>query len=97
VEYCAFNDCRNLATVSAPVCKTISASAFQNCYHLISLYLTGVSAVPSLSTNAFSRTPIGGYSASAGQYGSVFVPASLVDAFKVATNWSSIADRIVGV
>ncbi len=79
------------------MCSSIGGSAFGSCYNLIRLYLTSVTAVPSLGTYAFSSTPIGGYSASAGQYGSVYVPTSLVDAFKVATNWSSIADRIVGV
>jgi hypothetical protein len=53
--------------------------------------------VTALGTNPFTSTPIGGYSAVAGQYGSVFVPASLLTAFQTATNWSSIASRIVGV
>jgi hypothetical protein len=29
-----------------------------------------------------------------GQYGSVFVPASLVTAYQQATNWNYFADRI---
>jgi hypothetical protein len=53
--------------------------------------------VPTLSTNVFDSTPIGGYSTSAGQYGSVYVPASLYNDFIVAENWSSISSRIVSV
>ena len=93
----AFQNCASLNSVSLPVCTTLGDGVFLSCYNLISLYLTSVSIVPTIGANAFMSTPIGGYSASAGQYGSVFVPMSLVDAFKVASGWSSIADRIVGV
>lgn len=81
-----------------PACTSVRDNAFIYCYNLVSLYLTGVSMVPTLGgTSVFTSTPIGGYSASAGQYGSVYVPASLYDSFLVATNWSSIASRIVSV
>ena len=93
----AFQDCSALATVSLPVCTSVSGSAFQRCYSLVSLYLTSVSRVPTLGLSVFSSTPIGGYSASAGQYGSVYVPASLYDQFLSATGWSSISARIVSV
>jgi hypothetical protein len=71
--------------------------AFSGCVRLISLYLTSVSRVPTLGTSVFTSTPIGGYTTDAGQYGSVYVPMSLVDAFKTATNWSFISARIVGM
>ena len=93
----AFLSCSALTTITLPAVNSISASAFASCRNLISLHLEGVSSVPTLGANAFSSTPIGGYSRSAGRYGSVFVPASLYDAFLSATNWSSIASRIVSV
>lgn len=92
----AFTYCSGLTTVSFPACKTIGAQAFKSCYRLISLYLMG-SSVATLGTSTFQSTPIGGYSASAGQYGSVFVPQSLLASYQAATNWASIASRIVGV
>jgi hypothetical protein len=48
-------------------------------------------------SNAFTSTPIGGYSASAGTYGSIYVPASLLTAYKTATNWTYFSSRFVGV
>ena len=91
----AFAYCSSLTEVSFPLCTSIGTSAFQNCYNLISLNLTSVSSVPTLGITVFYSTPIGGYSASAGKYGSVYVPASLYNSFLTAANWSSIASRIV--
>ena len=86
-----------LTTVSIPICSSIGTYAFQSCYNLISVYINNVSSVPTLGNHAFISTPISNYSASAGRYGSVFVPTSLYSAFLTATNWVSISSRIVGV
>jgi hypothetical protein len=59
------------------------------------LYLTGSSVCALAHSNAFSSTPIGGYSTSAGTYGSIYVPASLIDAYKTATNWTYFSSRFV--
>jgi hypothetical protein len=32
-----------------------------------------------------------------GSFGSIYVPASLVDAYKSATNWATYADRITAI
>lgn len=93
----AFQTCINLQYISLPICQSISNEAFSNCRQLISLYLNSVSVVTTLGSRVFNSTPIGGYSASAGQYGSVFVPASLYNSFITATNWVSISSRIVSV
>ena len=90
----AFNDCIALMSASFPAATTIGSSAFAYCTKLTSLNLVGVSRVPTLGNSAFASTPIGGY---AGQYGSVYVPASLYNSFLTATNWSSISSRIVSV
>lgn len=93
----AFASCHSLSTADFPVVSNISSQAFASCLNLVELRMESVSAVPTLSTNAFLSTPIGGYSASAGRFGSVFVPASLYSSFLTATNWSSISSRIVSV
>lgn len=94
----AFYCCYSLSTASFPKCTTIGSAAFSACTRLVSLYLNGVSSVPTLGEDAFNATPIGGYTiATAGQYGSVFVPSSLYTSFLTATNWSSISARIVSV
>lgn len=92
----AFANCLSLSTASFPSCTTIGNSTFRSCRMLISLHLMG-SSVATLGTSVFTSTPIGGYSATAGQYGSVFVPQSLLASYQAATNWASIASRIVGV
>ena len=94
----AFEYCSNLISANFPNCSYIGDYAFYRCTNLIMLNLTSVSAVPTLADiDAFYSTPIGGYSASAGQYGSVYVPASLYSSFLTATYWSSISSRIVSV
>ena len=94
----AFIQCYSLTTVSFPVCMSISNNAFQKCRNLLSVYLMG-SSIPSLSgSGAFSSTPIAGYTEyTGGVYGSIYVPASMLESYKTATNWSYFSDRFVGV
>ncbi len=93
----AFFGCSKLTTVSFPAATTISDYAFGRCYNLKSLYLTGSSLCTLSNSNAFSSTPIGGYSTSAGTYGSIYVPASLLTSYKTATNWTYFSSRFYAV
>ena len=93
----AFQGCSNLTTASFSAATYFGNQVFRGCRMLTELRLDSVKSVPSLGTSVFFSTPIGGYSVSAGQYGSVFVPASLYQSFLTATNWSSISSRIVSV
>lgn len=88
----AFANCSSLTSASFPVCTNIGRSVFQLCSSLTSLYLLN-SVVATLSTNVFLNTPMASTSY-LGYYGSIFVPASLVDSYKTATNWASVSDRI---
>jgi len=48
--------------------------------------------------NAFGSTPISNYTTSTGGvYGSIYVPASLVDSYKTATNWATYSNRITAI
>ena len=68
---------------------SIPAQVFQRCYPLRFVDLTHCTAVPTLANvNAFDETHA---------QLEIRVPASLVAAWKAATNWSSLADHIVGV
>lgn len=93
----AFYNCQQLKTVvlSSSLTK-LSSSCFRACYHLISLYLYG-STIPTLISTAFTSTPIGGYSTSAGQYGKIYVKSSLFASFKTAANWSLFSARMVSM
>lgn len=93
----AFMNCQKLSIASFPLAEKFGGQVFRGCLQLVELHLGSVPSVPTIGQNAFSSTPIGGYSASAGRYGSVFVPASLYDSFLTAANWSSISSRIVSV
>ena len=98
----AFAECTALEEITLPSLSEIFAPAFSGCVRLISLYLPGSSVAAlynsaALSNYVFVSTPIGGYSKVAGRYGSVFVPASLVGAYKSALGWSSIASRITAL
>ena len=92
----AFRSCFSLTSVSFPMCTIIESFAFVSCYNLISLTLGAPSVCSLPYSNAFVSTPIGGYSASAGRYGSIFVPASLLASYKAAKNWSYFSSRFVG-
>ena len=90
----AFYSCKALSLASIGKCAFIGQSAFRYCYNLVSLYLGGSSVATLSNSNAFTSTPIGGYSTSAGRYGSIYVPASLLSSYKTAANWSYFSSRI---
>lgn len=79
--------CDSLTTISLPVCTTLYDYAFRYCGNLNTIYMgTELSTVASMvSSNALSDC-------SALQ--SIYVPASLVDKYKSATNWSYYSSRI---
>lgn len=84
----AFQNCKSLSQVSLPMCNSIGIYAFGYCSSL-SIITIGYSSVCSLAgSNAFSITSI------ASGTGSIYVPASLVDAYKSATNWSYFSTQI---
>ena len=92
-----FQNCNKLTTVSFPSCTSIGANVFYNCQSLSALYLNSVSKVTTLNNaNAFTNTPISN-STYLGYFGSIYVPLSLVDAFKSASNWVTYANRITAI
>lgn len=86
----AFYQCRNLVNVHMPSSlEIIQAYAFASCYSVAYYDFSKHTVVPTLSaTNAFSNIPADCQ---------IRVPASLVDEWKAASNWSSYASNIVGV
>ena len=93
----AFRNCTALTTASFPKCVSLRNQVFSGCVNLVSLYLMNSSVCSLTSTGAFTSTPIGGYSAIAGRYGSIYVPTSLLTTYKSAQYWSSFSSRFVGI
>lgn len=85
----AFNGCSSLTKADFSALKTIDSSVFNACSKLATLILRDASGVCSLnSTGVFNSTPI------ASGTGYIYVPSSLVDDYKAATNWSTYANQI---
>lgn len=85
-----FGNCRALPSVTIPKSvTTIDTGAFSGCKSVSFYDFTEHTAVPSLAgTNAFTGIP---------SDCEIRVPAALVNEWKAATNWSTYADKIVGV
>lgn len=87
-SYC-LGYCSALETISLPKCSYVSHRAFYSCTNLQTIYIgTALSTVATMThSNALS-----GCSA----LQSIYVPVSLVDSYKTATNWSYYSSKIVG-
>lgn len=82
----AFRQCSALELFDAP-CGSLQSTCFGNCAALKTLVLRRADNICSLSNvNALTSTPF----ATGGTGGTVYVPADLVAAYQVATNWSTL-------
>ncbi len=89
-----FNLCSNLSmALTFPKLSIIGSSAFYGCNKLSVLNLLSNSICILSNTSAFDNTPMS-KSTYLGYYGSIYVPSSLVDSYKSATNWVTYAARI---
>lgn len=93
VSASAFYHCGKLSKIILPNISAIYYSAFYGCECLQSVYLFSTSCVYLASANAFYNTPLTINSASA----NIYVPASLVETYKTAYNWSFYSSRFVGL
>ena len=103
LPYSAFRSCTKLSYLRFDGLSSISASTsysyttFYNCSNLISLYLLGSNVCTLGNSNAFSSTPIVGYTSYAGQLGRIYVRKSLLTAYQSATNWVYHESRFAGL
>lgn len=86
IEEAAFRYC-DPKSVSLPMCTYIGYNAFRDCSNLNEITLASTSICYLYHSNAFSGTKIS-------LYGSIYVPSSLVNDYKTATNWSYYSSRI---
>ena len=85
-----FNSCTVLQSIKVPKTVTsIGSSSFANCYNLTNVDFTTFESVPTLgNSNAFSSTD---------SNLQILVPSALETEWKGSTNWSTYADKIIGV
>lgn len=81
----AFYNCDSLKKIILPSVTTINASAFNGSANFETLVLSRSSVATLANTNAFSGTKI------ASGTGYIYVPSTLVDSYKSASNWSTYA------
>lgn len=87
IPYAAFERCDSLIKADFTNVTSIGSSAFYKATVLETVILRG-SNVATLASPAFSETPI------ANGTGYIYVPSTLVAAYKDATNWATYADQI---
>ena len=92
----SFEGCDALTDIYLPACTSLSSYAFSGCSKLSALILTKNSVVSIYNTTALDNTPFS-YSSYIGQYGSIYVPASLVSSYKRSTTWSYFSSRITSI
>ena len=84
----AFDSCSSLTEVSFPVATSIGQKAFQKCSGLTTIYVgTESDTVCTLSSTTAIPSSVT----------DIYVPKSLVDNYKSATNWVFLADLIKAV
>lgn len=81
-----FNGCSNLATIDLPKLTSIDMMAFRDCSKLATVILRS-ETICTLAKNGFMSTSI------ASGTGYIYVPQSLIENYKVATNWSAFASQ----
>lgn len=84
-NYCCQN-CAYMTIIDLKVASSIGQYVFQGCRNLTTLILRNTSTVATLTNvNSFTSIPI------ANGTGYIYVPASLIESYKTATNWSTYA------
>lgn len=91
IGWSAFYKCKHLQTAFFPTCKSINVNVFASCTALSALLLSGSSVCSLGASNTFNNTPI------ASGTGYIYVPSSLVDAYKSATNWTYFSNQISAI
>lgn len=87
----AFSGCYNIPSIDLPVCTLLSSYAFFKCSSLSRLTLRASSVCSLGMSSVFSGTGI------TSSTGYIYVPASLVNSYKAATNWALFSNRIYSI
>ena len=98
-----FQNCISLTIANIPNLIAMGFNSFSNCYSLIKLFISQSDQICNLpKTSAFGNcyhilgTTNATYNPNGLKDGYIYVPASLLSQYKVATNWSTYASQIIG-
>jgi len=95
IESYAFASCSSLTAISLPACTSIEDYAFNGCASLSSLYLMGSEKCILEDTQAFYDTLL--HFENDPYIGRIYVPSSLLTAYKTDSIWSYYESGFVGV
>lgn len=84
----AFQGCSSLEKLDLPALTSMQGAVFSGNTSLVALILRSSKRCNLGNKNVFTNTPI------ANGTGYIYVPSTLVDTYKTATNWSTYADQI---
>ena len=98
-----FNECKKLTSVIFPNLTSVQNYGFSSCYSLLELLIEQTDSVCALqgamtfyNSYHFEGTKDTTYNPNGLKDGYIYVPASLLSQYKVATNWTKHASQIVG-
>ena len=98
-----FKECKKLTSVILPNLTSVQNYGFSSCYSLLELLIEQTDSVCALqgSMTFYNSYHIEGttnstYNPNGLKDGYIYVPASLLSQYKVATNWTNHASQIVG-
>lgn len=104
IGYYDFKNCGALKSIYLGSCVSVGGGVFDACARLVAVIITQTNSVTTLSsTSAFSYcyhilgTTHSSINPNGAKDGYIYVPDSLVDSYKVATNWSTYATQIKGL
>ena len=98
----AFTECNNLRSIDCSSITLIARYAFNNCYRLIKVFISQTDKICTLQVYPFNNCyHFSGYidatyNPEGLKDGYIYVPASLLSQYKVATDWSTYASQIIG-
>ena len=84
----AFYSCTSLTSIDLPNVTSIGSYVFNSCNNLSTVIMSTNQIITLEDKSVFNDTPI------SNKTGYIYVPDSLVDSYKTATNWSTYALQI---
>lgn len=94
VDNSTFEECDNLTKIDLYHINSLGIGGYAfNCKNLVTLIIRNTDFVPKIASNAFGAATTLMNTGT----GRIYVPASMVDAYKEADNWKKYAEQILSI